>query len=295
MVNLVESFVHPKKGEDDEALYAVLTQLAAQDPHCDVRRSVEANTWCLEARDPFTLEDKAARLFHEFGLDIAFHPPTVIRRVTITRRIEVDFTFKRQMGGQGAFARVKLVFEPAAPGAGLVFRSDVVGGAIPGAFIPGVVSGLDFAVDNRRSGDFSAMDVRAILMDGAFHDLDSSLATFDMAARGAFTELCKTADFKTFEPVMVVVVAASGGDVAAVRADLAARGATVTGETPHGDVVLVAAEAPLEGLLDYAARLRMLFETRARLRRMDFSHFAEVPQPGSPDGLFLPAMGMRLA
>ncbi len=293
MVNLVEAFVCPKKEEDGEALYTALMRLAAQDPHCGVRRNVE-QIWNLQARDPFALEDKAARLRHEFGATLNFGAPNVIGRTTITRRTEVDFTFKRRMGAQGAFARVKLVFEPAEPGTGLTFTSDVIGDAVPGAFIPGVISGLDFAWESHELDGFFAMDVRAVLVDGAFHDLDSSRVTFDMAARGAFAELRKTAEFKSFEPIMAVSVATLAGDAVAVRRDLIERGGRVTGETARGDIVFVAGEAPLEGLLDYVDRLHVLSEGRARLRRMDFSRFAEVPQPDVPDGVFPPAVGMRL-
>jgi len=293
MVSLVERFVRPKKQEDGDALYAALTGLAAQDPHCGVRRDIEGN-WTLRARDPFALEDKVARLHHEFGTTIYFGPSFVIGRATITRRVEVDFTFKRQMGGQGAFARVKLVFEPAEPGTGMTFRSDVIGGAVPDDFVPGVVSGLDFAWEEREVDGFFVMDVGAVLVDGAFHDLDSSRETFDMAARGAFAELRRTAEFKRFEPMMAVAVATPPADAAAVRRDLMERGGTVLNETARGDIVLVAAEAPLAGLLDYADRLQVLSDGRAHLRRMDFSHFAELSQPDSPDDVFPPAMGMRL-
>jgi elongation factor G len=268
-------------------------RLAARDPHCGVRRDIEGN-WNLLARDPFTLEDKASRLRQEFGETFCFGPLAVIGRTTITRRIEVDFTFKRQMGGHGAFARVKLVFEPAEPGTGLTFRSDVVSGAVPDDFIPGVVSGLDFAWESHELDGFFAMDVHAVLVDGAFHDVDSSRVTFDMAARGAFAELRKAAEFKRFEPIMAVTVATSAGDVVAVRRDLIERGGMMIGEALRGDVVFVAGEAPLASLLDYVDRLRVLSEGRARLSRMDFSRFAEIPQSDVPDGVFPPAIGMRL-
>lgn len=292
-MRLVEVFLEPRSAEEAQALSAALDRLTTGDPHFGYRNYTAV--YAVEARDLFALDDKLARLHYEFGLAPGYGPASVICRDTVVRRTEVDCTFKRHMGGKGQFARIKLVFAPAEPGAGLVFHSDVVGGEVPADFLPGVIEGLESGLEDRRAATFHAVDIAVTLADGAYHDLDSSRGAFYMAAREAVTKLCKEADFKRSEPVMAVSVAAPGGDVVAVRHDLAVRGATVTDETPHGEVVIIAAEAPLEDLLEYPERLRTLFETRARLLRMDFSHFAEVPQPDSPDGFFPPAMGMRLA
>jgi len=213
----------------------------------------------------------------EFKVDANVGQPQVAYRETITRPAEVDYTHKKQTGGSGQFARVKVNFKPGEQGEGFVFESKIVGGAIPKEYIPGVQKGLENSMSSGVLAGFPIVDLRCELVDGQFHDVDSSVMAFEIAARQAFREGIPKAGPQLLEPVMKVEVVTPEEYMGDIIGDLNSRRGQVTGMEPRGIAQVVNAYVPLATMFGYVNTLRSLSQGRAQFT-MFFDHYEPVPQ-----------------
>jgi elongation factor G len=223
------------------------------------------------------LEIIVDRMKREFKVDANVGAPQVAYRETITRAADVDYTHKKQTGGSGQFARVKMHFEPLPAGSGFEFKSAVVGGSVPKEYIPGVEKGIRGSVETGVLAGFPVIDFRATLTDGAYHEVDSSALAFEIAARAAFKEGMQKAGPKLLEPVMRVEVVTPEDYMGDVIGDLNSRRGQVTGMDTRGNARVVTAMVPLANMFGYVNTLRSMSQGRAQYT-MHFDHYEQVPQ-----------------
>jgi elongation factor G len=229
----------------------------------------------------------------EFKVEADIGAPQVAYRETISRPANVDYTHKKQTGGSGQYARVKLHFEPLPPGSGFTFENEVVGGTVPREYIPGVEKGVRGSLDNGVLAGFPVIDLKVELTDGAYHEVDSSALAFEIAARAAMKEGLAKAAPKLLEPVMKVEVATPRDCMGDVIGDLNSRRGRITGQDQRGNAEVIHATVPLTNMFGYATFLASLSGRRATVA-MEFSHYDQVPLPNDDDDpRFRPAMGMR--
>jgi elongation factor G len=183
---VIEIAVEPKSKADQEKLGVALAKLASEDPSFTVSTDHESGQTILKGMGELHLDIKIDILKRTYKVEANIGAPQVAYRESLGKRAEIDYTHKKQTGGTGQFARIKLVFEPGEPGSGFVFESSVVGGSVPKEYIPGVIKGLESAKENGLLAGFPVIDVKASLIDGAYHDVDSSVLAFEIAARAAF-------------------------------------------------------------------------------------------------------------
>ncbi len=198
-------------------------------------------------------------------------------RETITRAAEVDYTHKKQTGGSGQFARIKIVVEPNEKGAGFLFESKVIGGAVPKEYVPGVEKGVASGLNNGVIAGFPLLDVKVSLIDGAYHDVDSSVLAFEIASRAAFREAVQKAAPKLLEPIMKVEVTSPEDYVGSVIGDLNARRGQIQGQDMRGNANIISAFVPLANMFGYVNQLRSMSQGRASYT-MQFDHYEQVPQ-----------------
>jgi len=201
----------------------------------------------------------------------------VAYRETITKTVEHDYTHKKQTGGAGQFARVKIRFEPLEPGQGFVFENAVVGGAVPKEYVPGVQKGLEAARETGVIAGFPVIDFKATLIDGAYHDVDSNVLTFDIAARACFREAIAKAGPKLLEPVMRVEVVTPEEYMGDIIGDLNSRRGQINGMDTRGNARVITAMVPLANMFGYVNNLRSMSQGRAQYT-MHFDHYEQVPQ-----------------
>ena len=194
--HVLEIAIEPKSKADQEKLGVALGKMVAEDPSFTVYTDPESGQTIMKGMGELHLDIKVDILRRTYKVDANIGAPQVAYRESLGRRTEIDYTHKKQTGGTGQFARVKLVFEPTEEGSGFVFESSIVGGAVPKEFIPGVEKGLESAKDNGLLAGFPVIDFKATLIDGAFHDVDSSVLAFEIASRAAFRELRERASPK---------------------------------------------------------------------------------------------------
>jgi elongation factor G len=223
------------------------------------------------------LEIIVDRMKREFKVEANIGAPQVAYRETISRTSEIDYTHKKQTGGSGQFARVKLRFEPLPPGSGFEFENDVVGGSVPKEYVPGVEKGIKNSKDNGVLAGFPCIDFKATLFDGAYHDVDSSVLAFEIAARSAFKEGIMKAGPKLLEPMMRVEVVTPEDYMGDVIGDLNSRRGQVTGMDQRGNARVVTAMVPLANMFGYVNTLRSMSQGRAQYT-MHFDHYEQVPQ-----------------
>ncbi|HEU5094012.1 MAG TPA: elongation factor G, partial [Reyranella sp.] len=203
--------------------------------------------------------------------------PQVAFREKITQKVEHDYTHKKQTGGSGQFAKVKIRFEPLEPGSGFVFENDVVGGTVPKEYVPGVEKGLKLAKESGVIAGFPMIDFKATLIDGQYHDVDSNVMTFDIAARACFREGIPKAGPKLLEPMMKVEVVTPEDYLGDVIGDLNSRRGQVQGMEARGNAQVVTAMVPLANMFGYVNTLRSMSQGRAQYT-MHFDHYEQVPQ-----------------
>ena len=223
------------------------------------------------------LEIIVDRMKREFKVEANVGAPQVAYRETITRRQEVDYTHKKQTGGSGQFARVKLVLEPQEQGEGFEFDSKVVGGSVPKEYIPGVEKGVRSVLDNGVLAGFPMLDLKVSLIDGAYHEVDSSALAFEIASRAAFREAAQKAGPKLLEPIMKVEVVSPEDYVGGVIGDLTSRRGQILGQEMRGNATVINAMVPLANMFGYVNTLRSMSQGRAQFT-MQFDHYAQVPQ-----------------
>ncbi|RJF88398.1 elongation factor G [Oleomonas cavernae] len=274
---VIELSIEPKSKADQEKLGIALSKLAAEDPSFRVSTDSESGQTILKGMGELHLEIKVDILRRTYKVDAAVGAPQVAYRETITKRAEVDYTHKKQTGGTGQFARVKLVFEPLPPGGGRVFESSVVGGSVPREFVPGVEKGIASVSDNGVIAGFPMIDFKATLIDGAYHDVDSSVLAFEIASRAAFKEGMEKAGPKLLEPIMRVECVTPEDYVGSVIGDLNSRRGQISGTETRGNATVINAMVPLANMFGYINTLRSMTQGRASYS-MVFDHYEPVPQ-----------------
>jgi elongation factor G len=274
---VIEIAIEPKSKADQEKLGVALQKLAAEDPTFRVSTDQESGQTILRGMGELHLDIKVDILKRTYKVEANIGAPQVAYRETLGRRTEIDYTHKKQTGGSGQFARVKIVFEPNEPGAGYAFESKIVGGSIPKEYIPGVEKGLESAKENGLLAGFPVIDFKATLVDGAYHDVDSSVLAFEIAARAAFRELRERGGPKLLEPIMKVEVTTPEDYVGDVIGDLNSRRGQIQGQDQRGNAAVVIAMVPLANMFGYVNTLRSMTQGRAQFH-MDYDHYEAVPQ-----------------
>jgi elongation factor G len=274
---VIEIAVEPKTKADQEKMSAGLARLAAEDPSFQVESDHESGQTIMKGMGELHLDILVDRLKREFKVEANIGQPQVAYREALGKGADIDYTHKKQSGGTGQFARVKLRFEPLEPGSGFQFESEVVGGNVPKEYIPGVEKGLDSAKENGLLAGYPMTDFKAVLYDGAFHDVDSSVLAFEIAARAAFRELKTQGDPRLMEPVMKVEVVTPEDYMGDIIGDLNSRRGQIQGSEPRGNATAINAFVPLVNMFGYVSNLRGMSQGRAQFT-MQFEHYAEVPR-----------------
>ena len=273
---VIELAIEPKSKADQEKLGVALSKLAAEDPSFRVSTDHETGQTILKGMGELHLDIKVDILRRTYKVDANVGAPQVAYRETISKLYQEDYTHKKQSGGSGQFARVIIDFEPLAPGSGFVFENKVVGGSVPKEFIPGVNKGLESMLGSGVLAGFPVIDFKATLRDGAYHDVDSSVMAFEIAARAAFREGMAKAGPKLLEPIMKVEVVTPEEYMGDVIGDLSSRRGSVQGMDARGNARVVNAQVPLAQMFGYVNTLRSMSQGRASYS-MVFGHYAEVP------------------
>jgi len=274
---VIEVAVEPKSKADQEKMGVALARLAAEDPSFRVSSDNESGQTVIKGMGELHLEILVDRMRREFKVDANVGAPQVAYRETITKTAEVDYTHKKQTGGSGQFARVKLVFEPSEPGEGFVFENKIVGGSVPKEYVPGVEKGLDSSKDSGIMAGFPVIDFKVSLIDGAYHDVDSSVMAFEIASRSAFKEAMAKAGPQLLEPMMKVEVVTPEEYMGDIIGDLNSRRGQVSGMDSRGNANVVTAMVPLANMFGYVNTLRSMSQGRAQYT-MQFDHYEPVPQ-----------------
>ncbi len=274
---VIEVSVEPKTKADQEKLSVALGKLAAEDPSFRVGTDAETAQTLIKGMGELHLEIIVDRLRREFKVDANVGAPQVAYRETITGNADVDYTHKKQTGGSGQFARIKLTFEPGERGSGFVFESKIVGGNVPKEYIPGVEKGLKSAMETGVMAGFPMVDMMVTLYDGAYHDVDSSVMAFEIASRAAFREGAGKAKPVLLEPVMAVEVVTPEEYMGDIIGDLNSRRGNISGMEPRANAQVINAMVPLATMFGYVNTLRSLSQGRAQFT-MTFDHYEPVPQ-----------------
>ena len=274
---VIEVAVEPKSKSDQEKMGVALHRLAQEDPSFRVSVDHESGQTIIKGMGELHLEIIVDRMRREFKVEANVGAPQVAYRESITKTVEYDYTHKKQTGGSGQFARVKIRFEPLAPGSGFVFENDTVGGSVPREYVPGVQKGLNLAKETGVIAGFPLIDFKATLIDGAYHDVDSNVLTFDIAARACFREGIPKAGPKLLEPMMKVEVVTPEDYMGDVIGDLNSRRGQVQGMDSRGNARVITAMVPLANMFGYVNTLRSMSQGRAQYT-MHFDHYEQVPQ-----------------
>ncbi len=276
---VIEIAIEPRTKVDQEKMGLALNRLAAEDPSFRVKTDEESGQTIIAGMGELHLDILVDRMKREFGVEANIGAPQVAYRETITRVADIDYTHKKQSGGSGQFARVKIIFEPTTKEEGeeFIFESKSVGGNVPKAYIPGVEKGIKSVLDNGPVAGFPMLNVKATLYDGAYHDVDSSVLAFEIAARAAFREGAQKAGAKLLEPIMKVEVVTPEDYMGDVIGDLNSRRGQISGTESRGIDQVVNAMVPLANMFGYVNNLRSMSQGRAQYT-MQFDHYEQVPQ-----------------
>ncbi len=274
---VIEIAIEPKTKADQEKMSVALSRLVAEDPSFIVHTDHETGQTVMKGMGELHLDIKVDILKREYKVEANIGAPQVAYRETITKKNIVDYTHKKQSGGAGQFARVKFEIEPLEVGSGFVFENKIVGGSVPKEYIPGVIKGLESAKDTGVVAGFPTIDFKMTLIDGAFHDVDSSALAFEIASRAAFREGIPTCGPKLLEPVMKVEVITPEDYMGDVIGDLNSRRGQVSGMDQRGNARVISAMVPLASMFGYVNTLRSMSQGRAQFS-MVFDHYEQVPQ-----------------
>jgi elongation factor G len=273
---VIEIAIEPKSKADQEKLGVALSKLAAEDPSFRVSTDPESGQTILKGMGELHLDIKVDILKRTYKVDANVGAPQVAYREKLTKKTEIDYTHKKQSGGSGQFAKVKIVFEPAAPGVGSSFESKIVGGAVPKEYIPGVEKGFQSVLGSGVLAGFPVVDVKATLVDGTYHDVDSSALAFEIASRAAFREGLQKGGSVLLEPIMKVEVVSPEEHTGFVMGDLLSRRGHVQGQDMRANAVVINAMVPLSNMFGYVNQLRSGTQGRANFT-MQFDHYEQVP------------------
>ncbi|WP_412057802.1 elongation factor G [Bartonella sp. DGB2] len=272
---VIEIAIEPKTKADQEKMGIALNRLAAEDPSFRVKSDEESGQTIIAGMGELHLDIIVDRMRREFKVEANVGQPQVAYRETITRQAEIDYTHKKQSGGSGQFARIKVIFEPH-EGDDFIFESKIVGGAVPKEYIPGVQKGIESVMGSGPLAGFPMLGVKATLIDGAYHDVDSSVLAFEIAARAAFREGAQKAGAQLLEPIMKVEVVTPEDYVGDVIGDLNSRRGQISGTEARGIATVVNAMVPLANMFGYVNSLRSMSQGRAQYT-MQFDHYEPVP------------------
>ena len=273
---VIEIAIEPKSKADQEKLGVALAKLAAEDPSFRVSTDQESGQTILKGMGELHLDIKVDILKRTYKVDANIGAPQVAFREKLTRPAEVDYTHKKQTGGSGQFARVKIVAEPSEPGQPFSFENEIVGGAVPKEFIPGVEKGLESVLNSGILAGFPVVDLKVRLIDGAYHDVDSSALAFEIAARAALREALQKGKPVLLEPIMKVEVVTPEDYTGSVIGDLNSRRGQIQGQDMRGNANVINAMVPLMNMFGYVNNLRSMSQGRATFT-MQFDHYAELP------------------
>jgi elongation factor G len=274
---VIEMAVEPKTKADQEKMATALIKLAAEDPSFRVSTDQESGQTIIKGMGELHLDIKVDILKRTHKVEVNVGAPQVAYREKLTRRVEKDYTHKKQSGGTGQYARVKFVVEPNEPGAGFEFTSSIVGGSVPKEYIPGVQKGLESVLGSGVLAGFPVVDVKVDLIDGAYHEVDSSALAFEIASRAALREALREGHSVLLEPVMKVEVVTPEEYTGSVIGDLNSRRGQIQGQDMRGNAVVIAAMVPLANMFGYVNNLRSFSQGRASYS-MVFDHYSEVPR-----------------
>jgi elongation factor G len=274
--------IEPKTKGDQEKLGIALQRLAAEDPSFRVSSDEESGQTIISGMGELHLDILVDRMKREFGVEANIGQPQVAYRETLGKKADIDYTHKKQSGGSGQFARVKITFEPLESGEGVQFESKVVGGNVPKEYIPGVQKGIRQIADNGILAGFPLIDFKATLYDGAYHDVDSSVMAFEIAGRAALRETKKYCDPILLEPIMKVEVVTPEDYTGSVIGDLNSRRGQIQDQEVRGTANVVNAMVPLANMFGYVNNLRSMSQGRAQYS-MEFDHYQPVPKAVSEE------------
>ncbi|KAJ01555.1 elongation factor G [Sulfitobacter mediterraneus] len=274
---VIEIAVEPKTKADQEKMGIGLQRLAAEDPSFRVETDLESGQTIMKGMGELHLDILVDRLKREFKVEANIGAPQVAYRETISREAEITYTHKKQSGGSGQFAEVKMILMPTEPGEGYSFESRIVGGAVPKEYIPGVEKGIQSVMDSGPLAGFPVIDFKVALIDGKFHDVDSSVLAFEIAARMGMREGMKKAGAKMLEPIMKVEVVTPEEYTGGIIGDLTSRRGQVQGQDTRGNAIAIDAFVPLANMFGYINTLRSMSSGRANFT-MQFDHYEAVPQ-----------------
>ncbi|ALK09156.1 elongation factor G [Blastochloris viridis] len=273
---VIEIAIEPKSKADQEKLGVALQKLAAEDPSFRVSTDQESGQTILKGMGELHLDIKVDILRRTYKVDANIGAPQVAYRERITRATTIDYTHKKQTGGTGQFARVKLVCEPNEPGKGFEFESKVVGGSVPKEYLPGVEKGLQSVLGSGVVAGFPVVDLKVQLVDGAYHEVDSSALAFEIASRAALREGLQKGVSVLLEPIMKVEVVTPEDYTGSVIGDLNSRRGQIQGQDMRGNAVVINAMVPLANMFGYVNTLRSMSQGRATFT-MQFDHYEQVP------------------
>jgi elongation factor G len=273
---VIEIAIEPKSKADQEKLGVALAKLAAEDPSFRVSTDQESGQTILKGMGELHLDIKVDILKRTYKVDANIGAPQVAFREKLTRAAEVDYVHKKQTGGSGQFARVKILAEPTPPGAPFEFENEVVGGNVPKEYIPGVEKGLESVLGSGVLAGFPVVDLKVTLVDGAYHDVDSSALAFEIASRAALREALQKGKPVLLEPIMKVEVVTPEDYTGSVIGDLNSRRGQIQGQDMRGNANVINAMVPLMNMFGYVNNLRSMSQGRATFT-MQFDHYAELP------------------
>ena len=274
---VIEMKIEPKTKGDQEKMAIALNTLSLEDPSFRVSVHPESGETILKGMGELHLDIKVDILKRTYGVEAQTGAPQVAYRETLVRPTEIDYTHKKQTGGTGQFARVKLKIEPNETGKGNEFSTTIVGGSIPKEYIPGVEKGVKSVWDNGILIGFPMVDMKVNLYDGAFHEVDSSAIAFEIATRAAMKEGCEKAGVKILEPIMDVEIVSPGEFVGGIIGDVNSRRGQIRDQQMRGNATVIRAYVPLANMFGYINTLRSMSTGRAQYT-MQFAHYADVPR-----------------
>jgi elongation factor G len=273
---VIELSVEPKTKADQEKMGVALNRLSAEDPSFRVSTDHESGQTIIKGMGELHLDIIVDRMRREFKVEANVGAPQVAYRESLARAVEVDYTHKKQSGGSGQFGRVKVQVAPGERGSGISFIDEIKGGNIPREYIPAVEKGFRESAENGHMIGFPIIDFEIRLVDGAYHDVDSSALAFEIAGRAAMREVAAKAGIKLLEPVMKVEVVTPEDFMGDVIGDLNSRRGQIQGTDTRGNAQVVEALVPLANMFGYVNQLRSFTQGRAQYT-MQFSHYEEVP------------------
>jgi elongation factor G len=274
---VIEIAIEPKSKADQEKLGVALAKLAAEDPSFRVSTDQESGQTILKGMGELHLDIKVDILKRTYKVEANIGAPQVAYREKISRQVTKDYVHKKQTGGSGQYARIKIVCEPLPPGGGFIFDAKVVGGNVPKEYIPGVEKGLESVLGSGVLAGFPVVDLKVTLIDGDYHDVDSSALAFEIASRAALKEALREAGPILLEPIMKVEVVTPEEHTGSVIGDLNSRRGQIQGQDMRGNATVVNAMVPLANMFGYVNNLRSMSQGRATFT-MQFDHYADVPR-----------------